>query len=112
MRTALPRDNFIAHITLLPNECKYPTPCQNYGSISLINEDLKLFTKTLVMRLVPWIPDQVHLVQVGFLPTREAKDNVTKALNAIHTARSRSTLMMLLSTDADKAFELTGPLWI
>lgn len=47
----------------------------------------------------------VHLDQVGFIPSREARDNTTKVLNLIHVASATKTTRVFLSTDAEKAFD-------
>lgn len=39
------------------------------------------------------------------MPGREAKDNVTKSLNLIYAARRLKIEGLLLSTDAEKAFD-------
>lgn len=45
-----------AHITLIPKEGKDHTECQNHRPISLLNVDLKLFTRILASRLAPEMP--------------------------------------------------------
>lgn len=82
----LPRDTLRAHISLIPKESKDPSACGSYRPISLLNLDLKLFTKILANRLTQFMPDLIHLDQVGFIPAREARDNTTKVLNLIHIA--------------------------
>lgn len=49
--------------------------------------------------------DLIHLDQVGFVPTREARDNTTKVLNLIHRANISKAPCTFLSTDAEKAFD-------
>lgn len=56
------------------------------------------------MRLINLIPQLIHPDQVGFVPTREVRDNTTKAINLIHTTRTQKIPLLLLSTDAEKAF--------
>lgn len=51
------------------------------------------------------IPQLVHSDQVGLVPTREAQDNTTKAINLI-VARTRKICILLLSADAEKAFNM------
>lgn len=65
----------------------------------------KLFAKILALRLGPLFPEIIGLEQVGFMPCREAKDYVTKALFLIHLARSQDVKGFLLSTDAERAFD-------
>lgn len=79
--------------------------CGNFCPISLLNLDLKLFPKILVMRLQPYIQHLVHPDQVGFVLDRKAKDNTFRALKVIHLVHSTNTPMILLSTDAEKAFD-------
>lgn len=67
--------------------------------------DLKIFTKILSLRLSGRIPQLVHSDQVGFVPTREARDNTTKALNLIYATQKHKIPLLLLSTDAEKAFD-------
>lgn len=57
------------------------------------------------MRLSKWIPSLVHSDQVGFVPLREVRDNTTKAINLIHAAKMRGIPILLLSTNAEKAFD-------
>lgn len=49
--------------------------------------------------------DLIHLDQVSFVPSREARDNTTKVLNLIHRASVTKTSCVFLSTDAEKAFD-------
>lgn len=94
----------------MPTLPSYPrkgktTSCGSYRLISLLNVDLKLFTKILVTRIAQQIQDIIHLDQVGFIPSREARVNTTKVLNLIHVASTAHTPSVFLSTDAKKAFD-------
>lgn len=94
-----------AYVMVLPKPKKDPLDCSNYRPISLLNLDLKLFTKVLANRLRPLLHLLIGQEQVGFMPGREARDNMTKALNLIHRAHSDGFEGMLLSTDAEKVFD-------
>lgn len=59
----------------------------------LLNQDLKIVTKILTILM--------NLDQVGFLPTREARDNVTKVLNLIRVASSTKTQCLLSTNGKD-----------
>lgn len=48
---AFPRDTLSAHIAVIPKEGKDPTSCGSYRPISLLNTDLKFFTKLLAIRI-------------------------------------------------------------
>lgn len=70
-----------------------------------MNTVMNLFTKILANRLAHLILDMVQPDQVGFVQSREARDNVIRTLDIIHALKSNSTPLMLLSTDAEKAFD-------
>lgn len=106
----LPRDSLRAHIALLPKEGKDLTNCGNYRPISLLNVDLKVFTRILASRLLPLMGSLISQEQVGFVPGREARDNTIRTLNVIHLAKSQSKPLFLLSLDAEKAFDRVN--WI
>lgn len=91
-------DTLQAYFTVIPKEGKDPLLCQNYRPISLLNVDLKILTKVFSLRLIDLIPQLVHSDQVGFVPTREARENTTKAINLVNP-------VLLFSTDAEKAFD-------
>lgn len=50
-------------------------------------------------RLQPLLTELIHLDQVGFVPSREARDNIIKVLTPISAVRN------LLAWDAEKAFD-------
>lgn len=62
--SGLPTDRMRAHVTLIPKEGKDPTNCSSYRPISLLNVDLKFFTKILAGRLAPWFLLIIHFDQV------------------------------------------------
>lgn len=99
-----PRDSLSAHITVIPKDGKDPTLCGSYRPISLLNTDLKIFTKILSTRIQLHLPSLIHLDQVGFVPTREARDNTIKVLNLLHVVNKDKIPCIFLSTDA-KAFD-------
>lgn len=71
------------HITIIPKEGKDPQLCQSYRHISLINTDAKIYAKLLAQSLNPLLENLMHLDQVGFVPHREARDNILKTLSII-----------------------------
>lgn len=98
-------DSLRAFISLIPKEGKDLSRCGNYRPIALLNIDLKLFSKILSNRLISHIPHLIHLDQVGFVLMREARDNTARVFNLIHTIRLTRRPFLLLSTDAEKAFD-------
>lgn len=57
------------------------------------------------LRLNPLLEKRIHLDQVGFVPHREARDNTLKTYSIIQQVKSSHTPCMLLSLDAEKAFD-------
>lgn len=100
-----PTDSLRAWITVIPKPDRDPALCSNYRPIALLNVDMKLFAKIVANRLLLFLPSLIHNDQTGFIPQREAKDNTVRALGIIHQARMSGSPLMLLSTDAEKAFD-------
>lgn len=98
-------DTLKAHIAIIPKEGKDPSVCPSYRPISLLNLDLKIFTKILAMRVLPSMLDIVHLDQVGFTPSRVVTDNTSRVLSLLHYACGSSSTTLLISTDIEKAFD-------
>lgn len=98
----MPGDTLRAHITVIPKEGKGPSHYQNYRPISMLNVNLKLFSKTLASRFSPFSLDIIHKDQVGFMPTCEACGNTTLAINLIYHTTSSSLPMSPVSTDTKK----------
>uniref|UniRef100_A0A8C5M2P2 Reverse transcriptase domain-containing protein n=1 Tax=Leptobrachium leishanense TaxID=445787 RepID=A0A8C5M2P2_9ANUR len=94
-----------ASISLLPKPEKDPLLCASYRPISLLNCDLKLLTRILATRLRNCLPRLIDSDQVGFIPGREARDATTRVIDAISLAHRGSSPVLLLSTDAEKAFD-------
>lgn len=67
--------------------------------------DLKLFSKIIASRLAQHLHSLIHLDQVGFIPTREARDNTIKVLNLVQVAKTKKIPSVFVSTDAEKAFD-------
>lgn len=103
--TTFPCDTLSAHIAVIPKEGKDPTSCGSYRPISLLNTDLNIFTKLLATRIQQHLPTLIHLDQVGFVPTREARDNTIKVLNLLHVVNGNGIPCVFLGTGAEKVFD-------
>lgn len=79
--------------------------CGSYWLVSLLNTDLKLFTKLLASRIQPQLFQLIHLDQAGFIPSREVRDNTFKVLNLVQHAKKTKTPCVFLSTGAEKVFD-------
>ena len=80
-----------AQIAIIPKEGKDPSQCGSYRPISLLNVDLKLLTKIVATRIQQHLTGLIQLDQVGFVATREARDNTVKVLNLLHVVKTTKT---------------------
>uniref|UniRef100_A0A8C5PNR0 E3 ubiquitin-protein ligase RNF10 n=1 Tax=Leptobrachium leishanense TaxID=445787 RepID=A0A8C5PNR0_9ANUR len=94
-----------ATIAVIPKPGKDESECRNYRPISLLNTDAKIFAKLLAERLKPFLSKLVRPDQVGFIPGREARDATSRALGAVAYAKKTGEGVVLLSMDAEKAFD-------
>ncbi|XP_073537584.1 uncharacterized protein [Phyllobates terribilis] len=101
----LPQQMLEAKISLIHKEGKDPTLCGSYRPISLLNVDLKLLASMLASRIAEFLPNLISLNQTGFVGKREGKDNTHKILHLLQYAKAHKTPLVLLGTDAEKAFD-------
>lgn len=100
----MPPDLLGASISVIPKPGKDSLLCTDYRSISLLNYDLKLFTKILAERMGSILQRIIPIDQVSFIRNREVRDNTIRTINVIVRAKHLNTPFILLSTDAVISF--------
>lgn len=84
---------------------KEPTIPQHFWPISLLNHDTKLYAKVIANRLVDLLPSLIHPDQSRFTKGHQTSDATRRMINIIHHAEWLGMPSLLLSLDAEKAFE-------
>ena len=103
----LPNSFYKATITLIPKASKDNMKKKKYyRPISLINIDAKILNKIVANRIQQYIKKLIYHDQVGFTPDMQGFFNICKSINVIHHINKlKDKNHMIISTDADKAFD-------
>ena len=94
-------------ITLIEKEGKDPLYVENWRPLSLLNVDVKIFSKILATRLEKVLPQIICNDQTGFMKNRSIHDNLFDLMSMIEYCNSNQIQAMLVSYDFTKAFDLT-----
>ena len=104
-QTALPKSLTKALITVLLKPGKDPVDCSSYRPISLLNVDVKILSKILASRINTIISDIISNDQTGFVRGRHSFINIRRLLNVVHSPASGGGPEVVVSLDAEKAFD-------
>lgn len=102
---SVPSEMLRAIIVSLPKPGKPSYTPANFRPISLLNSDVKLYSKVLARRLLSILPDLIYTDQVGFIKGRQASDGTRRILNILALAERSKDPTLFLSLDAEKAFD-------
>ena len=92
-------------ITVIPKPGKDPLECASHRPISLINADLKIFSKVLANRLEVVAGKIISPDQTGFMKESLSSDNIHRLLHIIGETHKIPPACGLLFLDAEKAFD-------
>lgn len=92
-------------ITVIPKEGKDPTECSSYRPIALLNTDQKIISSIIAERLKEIMETLINRDQCGFVPNRYLADNIRRTLNIMEYSQKEKKDLLLLTIDAEKAFD-------
>uniref|UniRef100_A0A8C5BXC6 Reverse transcriptase domain-containing protein n=1 Tax=Gadus morhua TaxID=8049 RepID=A0A8C5BXC6_GADMO len=92
-------------ITVIYKDGKEKMDTSSYRPISLLNTDQKILTSIIANRLKDILPDLIDSDQTGFICNRFLSDNVRRTLDIIDFSQKYNKDLLLLTLDAEKAFD-------
>jgi hypothetical protein len=94
-----------ASITLIPKPDKDTSKKENYRPMSLMNINAKILNKIMAKGIQQHIRKIIHH-EVSFIPRMQGWLNILKSISVIqHINRSKDKNHLIISIDAEKAFD-------
>jgi retron-type reverse transcriptase len=102
----LPNTFYEASITLILKPGKDTSKKESYRPISLMNIDAQIINKIMPNQIQEHIRTIIHHNQVDFIPGMQGLFNIHKSINVMHHInRSKDKNHLIISIDAEKAFD-------
>lgn len=79
--------------------------CSSFHLLSLINSNVKAFSKLLTHCLNKYLARLIHGIQTGFARGRLAPDNLRRLLHMIHSTPDSNGSPAIISLDTENAFD-------
>ena len=92
-------------ISLLPKKGKDPLKVRNWRPLTLLNNDYKIISKALALRLKSTLNQIISEDQTGFMEGRQISVSVRKVFDAIEYLESQQKGGYILSLDYVKCFD-------
>lgn len=102
---AFPKEILEAVIITIPKQGKDPMSPSNSRPISLLNVDLKIYSKVLANCLLEITPFLIKSDQVGFDEGHQSPDSIRRMVDLINRIENNQIPSLLLGLDAQKAFD-------
>ena len=101
----MPKSSLKGYISLLPKKNKNPLKIQNWRPLTMLNNDYKIISKALAIRLKHTLDEIISEDQTGFMKGRQISQTIRKSLDIIEYLESRHKAGYLLSLDYVKCFD-------
>ena len=92
-------------ISLIPKKKKNTEYLKNWRSVSLLNVDYKIATKTIALRLEKILPNLIHPCQSGYVKGRFIGESIRLIADTMHFTKAKNIPGVAVFLDFEKAFD-------